>query len=384
MSIITETASLAAFCEHAATHPYITVDTEFIREKTYWPKLCLVQVGITDDAVAIDALDAAVELTPLFKLLANPNVLKVFHAARQDIEIFVHLAGEVPTPVFDTQIAAMVCGYGDSVGYERLVRDIAKKSINKALRFTDWSKRPLAKKQIDYALGDVTHLRQIYSQLSSQIESNGRTEWLSEEMDILTNSRTYLTDPQDVWKRLKTRSQKPEYLANIRALAAWREEVAKEQNIPRNRVLKDESITEIAAHLPETQQELMELRAVKRDRVGNERALDLIEILNTVRSMDKSLYPRPLDTGPDTSENGPSTDLLKVLLKHKCDTHKVAQKLIASSKDIEAIAADESADVPALRGWRRKIFGEDALRLKRGEIALAAQGPKVQIVRMHE
>ena len=380
MSIITETAKLAAFCARAAAFPYITIDTEFIREKTYWPRLGLVQVGTPDEALAIDALADEIDLQPLFDLLDDGSVLKVFHAARQDVEIFVNLTGRVPTPMFDTQIAAMVCGYGDSVGYERLVRDIAKKSIDKTMRFTDWSKRPLGKKQIDYALGDVTHLRKIYEKLSKRMEDTGRAEWLSEEMDILTDTSTYLIAPEDAWKRLKTRSRKPRYLANVRALAAWREATAQSNDIPRNRVLKDESLTEIAAQAPKSADELMSLRAIKRDRVGNDRARELIGVLDEVRNLRNDELPEPPAERPDTSDNGPSMELLKVLLKLKCDSHKVAQKLIASSSDIEALAADDNADVRALSGWRREVFGEDALRLKRGELALTADGSRIKLI----
>lgn len=380
MSIITETAELAEFCGRAAAFPYITVDTEFIREKTYWPRLCLIQVGTPDEALAIDALADDIDLEPLFGLLADQSVLKVFHAARQDVEIFVNLCGKVPTPLFDTQIAAMVCGYGDSVGYERLVRDIAKKSIDKTMRFTDWSKRPLEKKQIDYALGDVTHLRKIYDRLAKHLDDTGRADWLSEEMDILTDTATYLIAPEDAWKRLKTRSRKPRYLANVRALAAWREVTAQNNDVPRNRVLKDESLTEIAAHAPKSADELMRLRAIKRDRVGNDRARELICVLDKVRAMRNDEFPEPPAEGPDKSDNGPSMELLKVLLKLKCDSHKVAQKLIASSNDIEAIAADDNADVRALSGWRRDVFGEDALRLKRGELALTADGSRIKLI----
>lgn len=380
MTIITETTELAAFCGRAAAFPFITVDTEFIREKTYWPVLCLVQVGTPDEAVAIDALADGIDLEPLFDLLANEDVLKVFHAARQDVEIFVNLAGKVPKPLFDTQIAAMVCGYGDSVGYERLVRDLAKKSIDKTMRFTDWSRRPLGDKQIDYALGDVTHLRKIYTKLADRLEANDRTDWLADEMAILTNTETYLVDPQNAWKRLKTRSRKPRYLAAVQALAAWREQWAQDNNVPRNRVLKDESITEIAAHMPSTADEIMSLRAIKRDRVGNDRAREIVGVLDEVRKLKSADYPEPPAERVDRSENGPSMELLKVLLKLKCDSHKVAQKLIASSGDIEAIAADDNADVRALSGWRRDVFGEDALRLKRGEIALTADGARIKVI----
>lgn len=380
MSLITGTAALAAFCGRAAAFPYITVDTEFIREKTYWPELCLVQVGTPDEAVAIDSLAEGMDLGPLFELLANEAVLKVFHAARQDVEIFVYLSRKVPHPIFDTQVAAMVCGYGDSVGYERLVRDIARQSIDKTMRFTDWSKRPLGKKQLEYALGDVTHLRKIYDRLSQQLDSSGRASWLSEEMAVLTDPGTYLIDPENAWKRLKTRSRKPKYLAMVRGLAAWREQTAQSNNVPRNRVLRDEALTEIAAHAPKSADELMSLRSVSRERIGRERASEIIQVLDEVRALKPSEYPEPPKEGADITENGPSVELLKVLLKLRCDSQKVAQKLIASSSDIEEIAADDNADVPALHGWRREVFGEDALRLKHGKIALTAEGSKIRVI----
>lgn len=380
MSMIVDTEALAAFCGRAADHPYITVDTEFIREKTYWPVLCVVQVGIADEAVAIDALADGIDLTPLFDLLADETVLKVFHAARQDIEIFVHLADRVPHPIFDTQVAAMVCGYGDSVSYERLVRDLARKNIDKTMRFTDWSKRPLGNRQIEYALGDVTYLRRIYEKLAKRLVATGREDWLSEEMAVLTDPNTYRISPDDAWKRLKTRSRKPQYLAMVRALAAWRENAAQANDVPRNRMMKDESLTEIAAHAPESVDDLMALRSVARDRIGRERAAGLIEVLESVRAMDESDYPKPPAEAANGYDHGPSIELLKVLLKFKCDTHKVAQKLIASSSDIEAIAAGDDADVRALHGWRREVFGEDAIRLKKGEIALTADGSRVRVI----
>tara|TARA_B100000700_G_scaffold328517_1_gene446598 strand:+ start:112 stop:1266 length:1155 start_codon:yes stop_codon:yes gene_type:complete len=384
MSIITQTAELADFCERAEAFPYITVDTEFIREKTYWPQLCLIQIGTPDEVIAIDALPDSIDLAPLFRLFADESVLKVFHAARQDIEIFVNLTGHVPSPVFDTQIAAMVCGYGESVGYERLVRDIAKKSVDKTMRFTDWSRRPLDKKQIDYALGDVIHLREIYKEFDRQLAETGRAAWLLEEMDILTDTSTYLIAPEDAWKRLKTRSRKPRYLANVRALAAWRESSAQQNNIPRSRVLKDESLTEIAAHNPASPHALMELRALKRDHVSSDRAKEIIDVLDNVRILGDKILPELPPERKSGSDSGPSTELLKVLLKLKCDTHKVAQKIIASTVDIEAIAVDDNADVRALKGWRRDIFGEDALRLKRGELALTAAGSQIKIIEISD
>ncbi len=380
MSTIAATNELAAFCERASEFPYITVDTEFIREKTYWPVLCLVQVGTPDEAVAIDALANGIDLAPLFGLLADENVLKVFHAARQDVEIFVNLTGRVPAPIFDTQIAAMVCGYGDSVGYERLVRDLARKSIDKTMRFTDWSRRPLGKKQLDYALGDVTHLRKIYDKLSRRLEESGRADWLSEEMDTLTDVDTYVISPDVAWKRLKTRSRKPKYLAAVRALAAWREMTAQANNVPRNRVMKDESLTEIAAHAPSSVDELMALRSVSRDRIGKDRAGELVAVLEDVGAMDPADYPVPPEELPNGADAGPSIELLKVLLKLKCDEHKVAQKLIASSSEIEAIAVDDNAKVRTLHGWRREVYGADAIRLKRGEIALTADGARIRVI----
>ncbi|MEX2453740.1 MAG: ribonuclease D, partial [Rhodospirillaceae bacterium] len=312
MSLITDTAALEAFCARAAGFPFITVDTEFIREKTYWPELCLVQVGTADEAVAIDSLAAGIDLAPLFDLLADESVLKVFHAARQDVEIFVHLSGRVPHPIFDTQVAAMVCGYGDSVGYERLVRDITRQSIDKTMRFTDWSKRPLGQKQIEYALGDVTHLQKIYARLSKQLDASGRAAWLSEEMAVLTDPGTYLIDPENAWKRLKTRSRKPRYLATVRALAAWREQSAKSNNVPRNRILRDEALTEIAAHAPKSADELTALRSVSRDRIGRERAAEIVEVIESVRALDPADYPEPPGEDTDITDNGPGMTAVEV------------------------------------------------------------------------
>jgi len=381
MSIIAGTEELAEFCTRAANFQYITVDTEFIREKTYWPHLCLVQIGTPGEAKVIDALSHGIDLSPLFKLFANRDVLKVFHAARQDIEIFVHLSGEVPRSIFDTQIAAMVCGYGDAVGYDRLVSDIAKVSIDKSMRFTDWAKRPLTNKQIEYALGDVTHLREVYAYLSRKLEDNGRTEWLSEEMSILSNTETYVVMPEDAWKRLKIRNKKPAFIANLQVIAEWREKTAQKLDVPRNRVLKDDSLTEIATHTPRSIDELFGLRALKRDRMNSEKGRAILQILDAVRRQDGTQYPKLPEENIIKARHGPSIDLLKVLLKHKCDTHKVAQKLIASTRDIEELARNDHAHIPALAGWRFDVYGKDALRLKRGEIALTAQGPQVRIIK---
>ena len=380
MSIIASTEELAEFCTRAGNFQYITVDTEFIREKTYWPHLCLVQIGTPGEAKVIDALSHGIDLSPLFQLFTNQGVLKVFHAARQDIEIFVHLSGEVPRPIFDTQIAAMVCGYGDAVGYERLVSDIANVSIDKSMRFTDWAKRPLTNKQIEYALGDVTHLREVYAYLSRKLEDNGRTEWLSEEMSILSNPKTYVMMPEDAWKRLKIRNKKPAFIENLQAIAEWREKTAQELDVPRNRVLKDDSLIEIAMYVPRSIDEIFGLRAIKRDRINSEKGRAILQILDAVRQHAGKQYPKPPQENIVKTRLGPSIDLLKVLLKYKCDTHKVAQKLIASSRDIEKLASNDHADIPALAGWRFDVYGKDALRLKRGEIALTAAGTQLRII----
>lgn len=378
MSLIMETAGLEAFCARASRHPFVTVDTEFFRERTYWAVLALIQVGTPDEACAIDALAADIDLSPLFALLGDERVLKVFHAARQDVEIFVHLTGRVPVPIFDTQIAAMVCGYGDSVGYERLVRDLANGSVDKSMQYTDWMKRPLSAKQIRYALSDVTHLRAIYARLSERLEASGRTPWLSEEMKVLTDLDTYRIDPENAWKRLKLKMRKPRDLAMAQALAAWRETAAQRDDVPRIRVLRDEALVEICTAAPRSVGDLMSLRRVAHNRVGKQRAAEIVGVLDSVRSTDPSLYP-PVPAQRDSRRSEEATiDLLKILLKLKCERHGVAQKLVASSSDLEELA--DGNDVPALHGWRRQVFGDDALRLKRGEIALTARGSEIELL----
>ena len=378
MSLITETAGLEAFCARASRFPFVTVDTEFFRERTYWPVLALIQVGTPDEARAIDALAAGIDLSPLFALLDDERVLKVFHAARQDVEIFVHRTGRVPVPIFDTQIAAMVCGYGDSVGYERLVRDLAGGSVDKSMQFTDWMKRPLSAKQIRYALSDVTHLRAIYAQLSERLEASGRTPWLSEEMTVLTDLDTYRIDPENAWKRLRLKTRKPRDLAMARALAAWRETAAQRDDMPRIRVLRDEALVEICAAAPRSVGDLMSLRRVAQNRVGKQRAAEIVAVLDGVRATDPSLYPLVPAQRDSRRSDEATIDLLKILLKQKCQRHGVAQKLVASSSDLEELA--DGNDVPALHGWRRQVFGDDALRLKRGEIALTARGPEIELL----
>jgi len=380
MVLITKTDELRDFCARLSTAEFVTVDTEFLRDKTYWPILCLVQVGGPDEAAAIDTLAEGIDLEPLFELMRNTDVLKVFHAGRQDFEIFFRQMGELPNPVFDTQVSAMVCGFGDSVGYETLVAQLARKSIDKTMRFTDWGRRPLSEKQLTYALGDVTHLRVVYEKLRDLLEKNERYHWVAEEMAHLNNPAIYQTDPRETWRRLKVRSTKPKFLAILRELAALREEEAQRRDIPRNRVMRDDALTELAAHAPKTRDDLSSLRALHQGQVSGamgEAILAAVEQGSKVKTADS---PTPARQRGPGNKSGPATDLLKVLLKVKCDAHGVAQKLIANSDEIEAIAQDDNADVPALRGWRRELFGDDALALKHGRLAMTANGSKIKIV----
>ncbi len=380
MSLITDSAEVAALCERLSRETYVTVDTEFLRENTYWPILCVVQLGGAEEAVAIDALAEGMDLQPVLDLMANPDVLKVFHAARQDIEIFVRMTGQVPAPLFDTQIAAMVCGFGDQVGYETLVSKLAKASIDKSSRFTDWSARPLTEKQIKYALSDVIHLRPAYEKLNARLERTDRSSWLVAEMKTLSNAGTYQVEPSEAWRRLKIRSPRPRFLAILQEVAAWREETAKRRDQPRNRVVRDEALVEIAAHPPADAKALARVRGLSKATAdGNygkailaavQRGLDLPE------EDAPTLPPRPdLPKG-----NGATVDLLRVLLKMRCDQHEVAQKLVASASDLELIAAFGDGDVQALSGWRREIFGEDALALRDGRLALRLKGGKLDAV----
>ncbi len=381
MDLIVDTDALSAFCGRVGQSNYITVDTEFIRDKTYWSRLCLVQVAGAGEAVAIDALSETIDLAPLFALMNDAGVLKVFHAARQDVEIFYHLDGRVPAPLFDTQVAAMVCGFGESAGYDRLVSKLARATIDKSQRFTDWSRRPLSKKLIDYAISDVTHLRVVYDKLSAQLAENRRAEWLSEEMATLTDPATYRQTPEDGWKRVKNRLRKPRHIAIFRKLAAWREAEAQRRDVPRNRILRDETLSEIAAQEPQSPEDLSRLRALGRGRISQQTAQAIIDVVAEVRAALPSTYPDPRPFPPPVDHIGPTADLLKVLLKMRCEENRVAQKLIATVDDIEAIAASDEADVAALRGWRREIFGKDALALKHGRIALTVDDGDLRIVR---
>jgi len=384
MTLITDNAALAAFCGRLAGAEFITVDTEFIRDKTYWPILCLVQIAGPDEAHAIDTTAEGIDLAPVLALLGDPAITKVFHAARQDFEIFWHMAGIIPAPVFDTQVSAMVCGFGDQAAYDTLVAKLARARIDKTMRFTDWARRPLTDKQLEYALADVTHLRVVYEKLRARLERNGREAWVAEEMARLTDPKLYQIDPRETWKRIKVRTAKPRFLAVLRELAAWREIEAQSRDVPRNRIMRDEGLVEIAAHVPKSRAELANLRSLRGNQAGGALGEAIVEAVRRGLALPEKDCPRPEPGRGAQARLGPSADLLKVLLKMKADKHDVAQRLIASSDDIEAIAADDEADVAALTGWRRELFGEDALALKHGRLALTAEGAEIRTIELKE
>ncbi|MBF0168935.1 MAG: ribonuclease D [Alphaproteobacteria bacterium] len=370
MQVITTTDDLRRFCEDQVDSGFVTVDTEFIREKTFWPQLCLVQMAGPETAAIIDPLAPGIDLAPLAELLANPKLLKVFHAARQDVEIFLHLFGTVPTPLFDTQVAAMVCGFGESVGYETLAAKLARARIDKSLRFTDWARRPLSDKQLSYALSDVTHLRVAYEKLAARLERTGRTAWVAEEMAQLASADTYIVPPELFWPRLKPRSTNPRFLAILREVAAWREREARERDLPRGRVIRDESLTEIAAHAPKTVDELSQVRGMSRSQAEGKWGLALLAAVAAAQALPESECPRMDPRSEPPKGIGPLIELLRVLLKTACDNEDVAQKLVANQSDLEAIASDDNADVPAMHGWRYEVFGRQALELKHGRLGL--------------
>jgi ribonuclease D len=385
MPLIADSAQLAAFCARVSQADFITVDTEFMRERTYWPQLCLIQVAGPDEVAAIDPLAEGMDLTPLLDLLADERLLKVFHAARQDIEIFFHLTGRIPTPLFDTQVAAMVCGYGDSVSYETLAAQLAGARIDKSVRFTDWSARPLSDRQISYALADVTHLRKVYEGLAKRLVTSGRAHWLQEEMATLLQPGTYRLEPDESWRRLKPRAgSKPRLLAILREVAAWREREAQRRDVPRNRIVRDDTVMDIAAHAPSTVEDLARLRGLSKSLAEGRMGQDILVAVARGAAMPESeipILPPPVEMPGGL---GPVVELLKVLLKIKCERQQVAQKLVASSADLERVAADDNADVPALHGWRREVFGEDALALKHGRLALAMKGKRIVLMPLDE
>ena len=381
MDLITTTESLASLCETLAQDVFITVDTEFMRESTYWPDLCLIQIAGENANGLIDPLAPGIDLKPFFALMNDPAVLKVFHAARQDIEIMVHRAGIVPHPVFDTQIAAMVCGFGDQVGYEAIVRNLAKAQIDKSSRFTDWSKRPLSDKQLAYALADVTHLRVVYEKLKAQLDRSGREQWLREEMDILANPATYRTEPEDAWKRIKVRLRSRKQLGVLMAVAAWREHEARDKNVPRSRVLKDDAIAEIATQMPQTRQAMAELRALPKGMANSRIGDALLVSVKAGLEMDHKSLPHPEDGRDELSEQAQAAaEILKLALKVVCGKEGLAPKIVASSADIEAIAEDDNADVAVMHGWRRELFGNLAIAIKRGEAMIGFRKGRAAIV----
>lgn len=383
MKTLTTTDELAAFCNRAKSYPYVTVDTEFLRERTYYSKLCLVQLAFAgdgdDDAVLLDPLVEGLSLDPLYDLFRDESVVKVFHAARQDLEIFYIEGRVIPTPLFDTQVAAMVCGFGEQVGYETLVRKIARESVDKTSRFTDWSRRPLTDAQQTYALADVTHLRVVYEHLAADLKKNGREPWLEEELEVLTSPDTYLIKPENAWKRIKTRTNSAKFLAIVKKLAEFRESHAQSRNMPRNRVMKDDALMELASTKPTNIGDLGRSRLLLREARRGDIADGILAAVKAGFEMDPKDHPTPPKNRDKLQVNPALADLLRVLLKAKSEKAGVAQKLIATASDLDEIAAGER-DVGALRGWRAEVFGADALRLCDGKIALAAKGSSVEVV----
>lgn len=383
MRIITSTADLDAACSELSGAPFITVDTEFLRDSTYWPRLCLIQMAPPrGDALIVDPLAGGMDLDPFYRLMADTGVIKVFHAARQDIEIFWHAARTVPDPLFDTQVAAMVCGFGDSVGYETIVKRLAGEQVDKSSRFTDWSRRPLSDKQLRYAASDVTHLRKVYQALAQRIAGSERMHWVGEEMAILQDPATYELKPEEAWKRLKLRHRNRKAVGTLIEVAAWREREAQLRDVPRGRILKDDALQEIAAEAPTDPDALSRLRAVPRGFAQSRQAQGLFEAVRRGLDTPSGSIPMPAAPEPLPPGLGPTVELLKVLLKYKCEAHEVAQKLIANTADLERIAADDNADVPALKGWRRSVFGEAALDLKHGRLFLGVEDRTIKPVRL--
>jgi ribonuclease D len=380
MSLIITSAALAEVCRSLSRADYLTVDTEFMREGTFWPRLCLLQIAGPDDAVAVDPLAEDIDLTPILELMADASIVKVMHAARQDMEIFFHMTGDLPHPLFDTQVAAMVCGFGDQVGYEALIAKLTGARLDKSSRFTDWAHRPLSESQLNYALGDVTHLRPAYEALRARVEEAGRMHWIEEEIALLCDPAIYRFDPVEAWRRLKPKRTEPRYLAVLQAVAAWRKREAMTRDLPRNRVVRDEILLQIAAHPPTEAKALDRVRGLPRGFSSGRLGAGLLDAVHDGMALPPDQIPAAPPKRDLPAGIGPLTDLLKVLLKHKCEEHQVAQRLVANVSDLEQIAADDTADVAALKGWRREIFGDDALRLKHGKVALAATGTRVRLV----
>ena len=382
MKIITDTDTLAQACAAFAQHDYVTVDTEFLRETTFWPILCLIQIAGPDDECIVDPMADGIDLAPFFELMRDESVVKVFHAARQDVEIVYNLDGSIPAPLFDTQVAAMVLGHGDSIAYNALVERITGDKLDKSSRFTDWSRRPLSDKQLTYALADVTHLRDVYEKLRGQLKKQGRQGWVDEEMKVLTNPETYDLPPEKAYTRLKARLRKPREIAVLRAVAQWREEQARERDVPRGRVLKDDAVYEIAQQMPRSSDDLARLRAVPKGFERSRNAETLLAAVEDAMAIPEDELPRPPRQQRHPEGTQAAAELMKVLLKVVAEHHSVAAKVIATADDLEKIAADDEADVPALKGWRRKMFGETALELKRGGLALGFENRKIALIEL--
>ncbi len=380
-SLITDTETLAALCERLRTETFVTVDTEFMRERTYWPELCVVQLASDTEVAVVDAQAPGMDLAPLGALLADQSVMKVFHAARQDIEIFVLLFGDVPRPLFDTQIAAMVAGFGDQVGYDALISSLTGGHIDKAHRFSDWSARPLSPAQITYAAADVTHLRRAYEKLKAKLERDNRLDWVAEEMGILADPNTYRANPETLWEKLRPRTNNRRMLGMLRAVTAWREREAQRSNIPRQRMLKDETLLEIAATAPADADQLARARGVTRGFADGKSGVSLLAAIAEAKLLPDDAMPE-LPTHRDGPKPSPAlVSLLKVLLAAKCEQFNVAPKLVANSEEIDRLATEDQPDVPSMTGWRAEVFGQDAMALKRGGLALGVDGKRVKFIR---
>ncbi len=377
MRVITTTTDLSDLCRRLSTHKFVTVDTEFIREQTFWPRLCVIQLAGPGDEAIVDPLSPGMDLAPFFALMADPGVVKVFHAARQDLEIVWIQAKLIPHPIFETQVAAMVCGFGESVSYVSLVKQITGHNLDKTSRFTDWARRPLSEKQLAYALADVTHLRDIYLALKAELEASGRLSWLDEEMAELTSPETYETRPEDAWRRLKLRVRNRKGLAVLMELAAWRERVAQSQDVPRSRVLRDEALYDITNAAPTETAQLSQLRSLSEGFARSSRAKDIVDAVNRGLKRDPKTLPQLREGTGLPAEKQATVELLRVLLKACAARHKVAPRLIADAEHLERLAAEDEPDIPALKGWRYELFGAEAQRLKRGELGLRIERGEV-------
>lgn len=382
MRVITKSDELARACKELSEADFVAIDTEFMRESTFWPDLCLIQMAGGENEIIVDTLADGIDLGPFYELMADESTAKVFHAARQDIEIVYHQAGIIPHPVFDTQIAAMVCGFGESVSYGMLVKKLLNHELDKSSRFTDWSRRPLTEKQLKYAIGDVTHLRDLYPKLRQKLNANGRVRWLDEEMAVLTDPATYESHPEDAWKRLKMRVKSKKALGVMMSIAEWREKEAQQQNVPRRRVLKDDAIYDIAAQAPTSEKELEGLRSVHQGFARSARGRGIVEAVKDGLQRDPASIPRIKRGEPLTANALAILDLLRVLLKAASGRHGVAHKLIATTDELEQIARGENDDLPSLKGWRRELFGADALLIREGKLGLAVEDGQVKTIRL--